>query len=257
MALKGYTLSLEDPQAPSLEQWEAMTERERRDVVASLPSEIPRSGVPEGDLHFHPKVQTVDALREWFRRKGRAIYLASELPVYYPAERLVAPDVMAVLDAAVHPRNTWNVAAEGKGLDFALEVLVSGDAKKDREDNVVRYARLKIPEYFIWEPVKNRLTGYRLVAGKPGVYEPIIPQQGRWASGVLGLELGSELGRLRFYSGTAPLPDAQELIGRLDEMVTSLTDRELQLAREVEEERQQKERLAQKLRELGVDPDKL
>jgi hypothetical protein len=39
------------------------------------------------------------------------------------------------------------VSAEGKGLDWVLEVHVGGDRKKDAERNVARYARLGIPEY--------------------------------------------------------------------------------------------------------------
>ena len=40
------------------------------------------------------------------------------------------------------------VSHEGEGLDFVLEVRVSGDRTKDFETNVKRYARLGIPEYF-------------------------------------------------------------------------------------------------------------
>ncbi len=74
-----------------------------------------------------------------------------------------------------------------------------------------------------------------------GGYRPIVPQGGLWPSAVLGLELGLERNRLRFFADTAPLPDASELIHRLSSMVDDAVDRA--------------ERLAAKLRKLGIDPD--
>jgi Uma2 family endonuclease len=277
MATIGYVLDPQDPRAPTEAQWERMTEDERRAAVNALPSEIPRTAPPEGDAHRLPKERALEALREWFRKKRRGIYLSAELPVYYPSEAVSAPDVIAVLDVDPHPRQKWVVSVEQRGLDFALEIHVSGDAKKDREDNVVRYARLGIPEYFLFEPLRSRLVGYRLVDGRPGVYQPIVPQEGRWTSAVLGLDLAMESGRIRFFSGSAPLPEAEELIVRLGSMIDEMVQRELDALRELEEERrradaateradaateradtaaERADRLARRLRELGVDPDR-
>lgn len=73
--------------------------------------------MPEGDLHFQAKTRTLDALRGYFARQRRRIYLAAELPIYYPAEPRFAPDLLAVLEAEDHLRDKWVVSAEGKGLD--------------------------------------------------------------------------------------------------------------------------------------------
>ena len=48
---------------------------------------------------------------------------------------------------------------------------------------------------------------------------PIVPQGGQLPSQVLGLELAIVAGRLRFFVGSALLPDSRELIGRLQGMV--------------------------------------
>lgn len=262
MAPLAYRLDPLNPRAPTEEQWERMSAAERRSVVDALPSEIPRATPPEGDAHRLPKTHALGALREYFRKVRRAVYLSAELPVYYAGEAILAPDVIAVLDVDPHPRQKWVVSEERRGLDLALEIHVSGDAKKDREDNVVRYARLGIPEYFLFEPLRARLVGYRLSEGRPGAYQPIVPQEGRWASRVLGLDLAVEAGRVRFFSGTAPLPDAEELIVRLGTMLDDLVQRELDTSRELEQERlradaeaERAERLAARLRALGIDPD--
>lgn len=239
-----------------------MTDEQRRRVLASLPSEIPRATPPEGDAHRIPKKRALEALDEFFRRAGRSVYLGSELPIYYPDEPMFAPDLVAILDVGSHERDTWVVSHEQKGIDFVLEIHVRGERQKDLELNVHRYARLGIPEYFVYQPRKRRLLGHALSRSSPRAYEPILPQGGRWCSSVLGLDLVLEEGALRFYSGTAPLPDARELIDRLSSMIDDAvtraeeeTRRAEEEARRAEEEARRAERLAAKLRELGVDPD--
>lgn len=271
MRPKGYVVVASDPRAPPQELWDQMDEEERRAVVASLPSELPRALLPEGDTHRMPKKRALEALDEFFRRRGVRVYLGSELPTYYPDEDVFAPDLLAVLEVESHERDAWVVSAEGKGLDFVLEVHVSGQRKKDLEENVARYARLGIPEYFVFLPREKRLVGHRLQEGNARTYRPVLPQGGRWSSSVLGLELALDDGRLRFYSGTAPLPDARELIDTLASMVDQAVARAedevrraMEEARRAEEEARRAEdearraaRFAAKLRELGVDPDQL
>jgi hypothetical protein len=104
-----------DPRAPPQSVWDEFGEAERRRVLEMLPSEIERSGPPEGDAHSRPKHRARETLDEHFRRIGRLIYLASELPVYYPDEAMFAPDLLAVLDVETHERDHWTVSHEGRG----------------------------------------------------------------------------------------------------------------------------------------------
>jgi Uma2 family endonuclease len=261
MAPLAYVLDPADPRAPTASQWEAMGEEDRRRVVDSLPSEFPRTHPPEGDRHRIPKERALESLREYFRRLRRRVYLSSELPVYYPGERTFGPDVLAVLDVEPHSREKWVVSNEGRGLDFVMEVHVSGDRAKDLEHNVTKSARLGIPEYFVYEPLRPRLLGFRLTPGRFD-YQPIVPQEGRWSSIVLGLDLAMEGGRIRFFHGSAPLPEAEELIVRLGVMMDELVAREEVVAAKLEAERiradaavSRADRLAARLRALGIDPE--
>jgi Uma2 family endonuclease len=219
-----YVVDPEDPRAPSLDVWERMTPEQQQRVAEQLPSEIESSPPPEGDLHRIPKQRAIEALDEFFRRSGRRVYLSAELPVYYPGEHMFAPDVLAVLDVEPSDRMRWLVAREGKGLDFALEVTVEGSRKKDLEENVSRYARLGIPEYFVYDRRASRIYGWRLERGQRS-YTAIVPQAGRWHSVVLGLELGIEINRFRFYAGSAVLPENRELLDRANELVDGLQER--------------------------------
>src|SRR5206468_6940193 len=70
-----------------------------------------------------------------------------------------------------------DLADEGKGLDFVLEVLHRGDRKKDLVENVERYARLRIPEYFIYDRARQQINGYRLAGAKR--YQRIVRSEER------------------------------------------------------------------------------
>ncbi|KFA89193.1 Uma2 family endonuclease [Archangium violaceum] len=217
MSIGPYRIDPDDPRAPLQEEWERMTPEERARVVAGLPSEFPVSEAapPEGDFHFVAKVRTREVLGGFFTRTGRKVYLACELPVYYPGERMFAPDVIAVVGVESHERMSWVVSAEGKGLDFALEIHVAGDRRKDLERNVERFARLGVREYFIFDRGRSRLTGWRLAAGRRR-YRAIPSRQGSFSSEVLGLELRVDGERLRFLHEGTPLLEADEMISMLE-----------------------------------------
>jgi Uma2 family endonuclease len=213
-----------------------MTPAERAKVVATLPRDMPLDlHPPEGDAHRKPKERARDALDEFFRSIGRRIYVSSELVTYYPGEPRFCPDILAVLDVEPHERSSWIVDHERKGLDLVIEVHVGGDPQKDFETNVTRFARLGIPEYFVFDRPRARVLGHRLRPGTTS-YERILPQGGRMASQVLGLDLTIEHEMLRFYHGTAPLLFMDELVTRLHTMVAELIDARDAALRHAEEE---------------------
>lgn len=86
-------------------------------------------------------------------------------------------------------RLAWVVADEGRGLDVVLEVLHRGDREKDLVDDVERYARLGIPEYFVYDREKQRVHGDRLATADARRYDRVVPQAGHIASRILGVDL--------------------------------------------------------------------
>lgn len=224
-----------DPRAPAAEVWERLSPEERAWVADRLPSEEEPFLAPEGDLHAGVVGAACTSLRAFWQRTGRKAYVGSDMNVFYPGERRFAPDCFVVLDVEPHPREHWLVSAEGKGLDFVLEVAFRGDHRKDAERNVEWFARLGIPEYFVFDAQKRRLTGHRLPQGG-GSYAPVVPQHGRYRADALGLEVGVEGGRVRFYHGTAPLLDADELRAELERRVDDVIARAEQEAARAEQE---------------------
>jgi Uma2 family endonuclease len=245
--------------------WERLTPEQRRAVVDQLPAEVPfELFMPEGDPHRKAKTGAVGALDRFFRQIGRKVYVSSELAVYYPKEPRFAPDVLAVCDVEPVDRMKWVVADEGKGLDFVLEVHVAGDFVKDSTTNVVRYARLGIPEYFLFDGARAMLWGYRLPAPGAKSYQPILAQIGKYHSRGLGLDLAVRQNRLRFFIGGAPLPEELELVDELQTLTDELVKRreaEQQQREAAEkmlaEERQQRQALEQRLAEMEAEFEKL
>lgn len=215
------------PIAPTEDEWQKMTPDERERLLEKVLDALsdPRRLMSEGRPHKKAKSRALDLLGLHFNAVGRVIYLAEEMAVMYPGEEVFTPDVLAVLDVPQPEddlRMAWVVADEKKGLDFVLEVLYRGDRNKDLVANVERYARLGIPEYFIYDRARQQIHGYRLTGPDVKRYQRIVPQGGRYSSKVLGIDMVIQGGTLRFFQGSAELISSEDLIGRLTGMVEEL-----------------------------------
>ncbi len=213
--------------APTEEEWRALAPADREAWLVRVLDALsdPRAAMTEGRRHKKAKTRVLDALGLHFGAIGRTIYLAEEMAVVYPGEAVFSPDILAVVGVAEpedDPRMAWVVVDEGKGLDLVIEVLHMGDRNKDLVENVERYARLGIPEYFVYDRRHQQIHGYRLPDENARRYRRIVPQFGRHASAVLGLDLAVQEGRVRFFYGTAELFGTTDLIGRLNRMVADL-----------------------------------
>jgi Uma2 family endonuclease len=227
--------------APSLEEWRAMGPEAREAFLVAVNDALsdPLVTMSEGRPHKKAKTRTLDTLGLYFSSIGRMVYLAEEMAVLYPGEVSFSPDVLAVLDVPQpedDEREAWVVADEGKGLDLVIEVLHHGDRNKDLVKNVERYARLGIPEYFVYDRARQQIHGFRLGPPTSGAglrrYQRIVPQSGRYASLVLGLDLALVSGTLRFFHGSAELGGTPELIQRLQSMLDDVTLKSDQAAAE-------------------------
>ena len=122
-----------------------------------------------------------------------------------------------------------------------------------QSQKVLSFSRLRslttsliTPNYFWFDPNSLELQGFRLIEGQ---YQAISPNdQGYLWSEQLGLYLGIFDRKLRYFTANGqlvPTPQEAELQQRQAKEQALL---------EKEQERQAKERLAAKLRELGINP---
>ncbi|AGC47662.1 hypothetical protein MYSTI_06389 [Myxococcus stipitatus DSM 14675] len=214
-----------------------MGPEEREEVVESLPGEVTdrEMSPPEGDRHQDARHRVLDILRGHFDRRKRSMYIGSELPVYYPGERRFAPDLLVVFDVEPHSREKWLVSYEGKGLDWVMEVHSGGDRKKDAVYNVRRYARLGVPEYFIYDRAREQLLGYRLKARGSRTYSRIPEKRGRLRSKVLGIDFELRDDQVFLWTGPTLLLEPMEMVEQLKARVAKASqraDEELRMRRE-------------------------
>jgi Uma2 family endonuclease len=209
-------------------------------------------GLPmaESDATRDYLIYGVEALDRYFQKDPK-VYVSGNLFIYYEQgnpKAVVAPDVFVVLGVDKKKRFSYKIWEEqDKMPDFILEITSKSTASQDRGIKKGLYAYLGVKEYFQYDPTADYLRpclqGFRLMEGN---YLPILGQlHGDRLSiyaETLGLELRLEAdGQMRFYN-----PKTGEKL---------LSTGEMEQARVQAEQRAEK--LAAKLRELGLDPDKL
>jgi Uma2 family endonuclease len=204
----------------------------------------------EGDIQRDYMIYAIEALRTYFQNRSN-VYISGNLFIYYEQgnpESVVAPDTFVVFGVDNQERRSYKTWEEqNKTPDFVLEITSMSTRSKDQGAKKGIYAFLGVREYFQYDPTGDYLNpqiqGFRLVEGS---YLPIEANQLpddtlSVSSQVLGLELQVKSRQMRFYD-----PVTRQKL---------LTPQEESLARQQAEKRVQ--RLAEKLRELNIDPDSL
>lgn len=169
------------------------------------------------------------------------VFVAMDL-LWYPVEgnpRIrVAPDVMVALGRPKGHRGSYEQWEEG---DIAPQVVFEGLPLSNRAAamNAKRrsYAKYGVQEYYVYDPDPGNWQGW-LRKGKRLVR---IRQMEGWCSPLLGIVFGKGI---QEYPGLHRPSGAPFITYE-------------QLERQASAEHQRAERLAQKLRELGIDPDTL
>ncbi|MEZ4406022.1 MAG: Uma2 family endonuclease [Polyangiales bacterium] len=229
---------------PDEETWARLDPAERQRVIDRILDTLDeyREAMSEGVRHQRRKTGIAAELDGHFRRAGRAVFIASELAVLYPGEPAIVPDVLAVMDCDpdIEPE-TWVVSEQGRGVDVVVEVRNLGKKHKDLVENVRDYARRRIPEYFSFNCRDGQLRGWRLAELDALTYQPSVPQGGYLRSAVLGLELAAVGTRLRFYANQALVPDASEIVARLQAMADQQQSQLDEAARERDDARRERD----------------
>jgi Uma2 family endonuclease len=187
---------------------------------------------------------------EVFWRDRTDFFAAGNLTVYFSPRQLKSepfrgPDFFVVLGTDRRPRRSWTVWDEdGRYPNMIVEILSDSTETIDRGLNKQIYQDVfRTPDYFWFDPETHELAGFHLVEGR---YQPLAPDAtGRLWSAQLGLFVALHEGTLRFFTteGTL-LPAARELAQQVETAEQRVETAERRAAS-----------LAEKLRELGVDPD--
>jgi Uma2 family endonuclease len=189
----------------------------------------------------------------WAERND--VFIGGNMFVYFSAEQVKdkdfrGPDFFVVLNVPRRERKSWVVWQEGKGPDLVIELLSESTAAVDRgEKKQVCQDRLRVPEYFLYDPMRGELTGFVLSNRK---YRPLEPDAGGHVySAVLELSLarwegvyeGVEASWLRFaLADGSLLPTPQERAEQEHERAEQEHERAEQEHERAEQEHERAER---------------
>ena len=246
---------LDDPlYVPTKKQWKKMSEYERsvveERIICALEQESSLMG--ETTIHYQARTSATEVLRRYYGNQGKKVFIASDLHTLYPGERAFYPDLLVVFDVEDHHRRSWNVFKEKKGLDFALEIISVSSRRNDQVEKLNLFARIGIPEYFLFDPENFTLMGYELISHKGLLKYHKLPEKkpNHIFSKILGLELVVENYKLRFVSADGlEIPFGDELIHRLNKKLMGKDEVIADSLRQLEEEQKKIEEEQKKVEE--------
>lgn len=207
----------------------------------------------ETDLHLRQMLLLISCL-DWLWQDRNDFFASGNLTIYFSPKQIKSqdfrgPDFFVVLGTEKRSRKSWVVWEEdGKYPNVIVEILSDSTAETDRETKKEIYQNtFRTPEYFWFNPDTLEFAGFLLVGG---VYEPMEPnQEGRLWSRQLGLYLGIEDTKLRFFTSDG------ELVPTPEEAAKQAQQQVQQVQQQVQQVQRRANCLAEKLRELGVDPN--
>ena len=194
----------------------------------------------------------MEVLTWLFRGQSCAIY--ENLNFYQttnPMEYPLAPDIAVLKQVDFQHLRSWKVGQTGLAPQVVFEIASEETWKKDLDEKPLRYAQMGVEEYFAYDPnepplrrrTAPRLYGWHLSpgTGKPQMQALPVGSQGRLWSAHLDSFLVPDGELLRLYDRQGHL--------RLTQAEDEAEARRAETRRA--------EILAEKLRSLGIDPDKL
>ncbi|MBF1991273.1 Uma2 family endonuclease [Fischerella thermalis] len=216
----------------------------------------------ESSLHYLQLLLLVTSL-EWLWREQNDFFIGANLTIYFSRQQLRnrdfrGPDFFLVKDTEKRSRNSWVVWEEdGRYPDLIIELLSDSTANVDRTLKKNLYqSRFHTPEYFWFSPETLEFVGFELVGNQ---YQEIVPNSQGWRwSQVLGLYLGIHENKLRYFTAGGDLvPTPEEVAFIAQQQAQQATARANDAELLLQQERERSQRLAEQLRSLGIEPDKL
>ena len=216
----------------------------------------------ESYLHLQQLLLLMKCL-DWLWQDRTDYFAAGNLTIYYSPEQkknknFRGPDFFVVLDTERKPRKSWVVWEEGgKYPNVIIELLSNSTASVDRTEKKRIYQNIfRTPEYFWFSPDTLEFEGFELLRGE---YQEIQPnEQAQLWSHQLQLFLGVHEQKLRFFTPEGELvPTPEEAAQIAEQRASEAQEVTRTTAEQLNAEQQRNQKLAAKLRELGIDPETL
>ena len=189
------------------------------------------------------------------------VFVAGDL-LWYPIEgdnkTRVAPDVMVAIGRPKGDRGSYKQWEEGNlSPQVVFEILSPGNTKTEMNRKLLFYNRFGVEEYYLYDPDNNGLSGW---VRRGGLLEE-IEHLHHWVSPQLQIEFVPSADELQIYR-----PDGQRFLSYVEISQRAEEDRQRaeQEHQRAEQEHQRAaraedraNRLAERLLEMGIDPDRI
>ncbi len=198
------------------------------------------------------------------------VFVAGDL-LWYPVEgnnRIrTAPDAMVAFGRPKGDRGSYRTWDENNiAPQVVFEILSPGNRKTEMEKKRLFYQRYGVQEYYVYDPDRNRLTGW-IRSGKR--FQAVEDEKMRtWISPLLKIRFDLKEDDLHIFD-----PDGKEFetleaadkraeaekqrAESADKRAEAADRRARQADKRAEAADKRAERLAAKLREMGINPDQL
>lgn len=168
------------------------------------------------------------------------VFVAGDL-FWYPVEGKnklrVSPDTMVVFGRPKGDRGSYQQWKEDNiPPQVVFEILSPGNQPKEMERKLLFYDRYGVEEYYLYDPDTNQLKGWL----RQDDFLSAIEDLTNWTSPRLGIRFDPTANPLEIYH-----PNSDRFVGFIE------------LDDQLQQERQRADRLAEKLRELGINPEDL
>jgi Uma2 family endonuclease len=232
----------------------------------------------ENTVHYEWIVKVIENLKKLYR-KDPDVFVAGDL-LWYPVEGRIdicyAPDAMVVFGRPKGRRGSYKTWEEHHiAPHVVFEILSPNNTKKEMEDKLQSYERYGVEEYYLYDPDNIVVKGWMRTGAK---LVPIAQMNG-WISPRLeirfvikdelviidknGKEFLSTISLVDEYEGAVETAKAERQRANVEQRKAetewqraNAEQRKAEAERQrAEAERMMKERLAAKLRELGIDPE--
>lgn len=175
------------------------------------------------------------------------VFVAGDL-LWYPIEGsnkiCTAPDAMVVFGRPKGDRGSYKQWEEDNiSPQVVFEILSPDNTQTEMERKLLFYDRHNIEEYYLYNPDNNELRGWLRAEGYLDAIEPI----NGWVSPRMGIRFDLSGEELQVYH-----PTGERFLGFVE------IDQQLQQERQRAEQAEAKAaRLAERLRQAGIDPEEV
>jgi Uma2 family endonuclease len=190
----------------------------------------------------------------WLFADDPNVFVAGDL-LWYPVEEnnkiKVGPDVMVAFGRPKGDRGSYQQwLEENIAPQVVFEIFSPSNRFTEMNQKQAFYDRYGVEEYYLYDPQRNDFSGWMRSEGRLDVIEPIE----NWVSPRLGIRFDLSGEELQIYRPDGePFASYEEVSRRLEQA----EQRAEQAEQRAEQAEQRAALLAERLREMGINPEQL